>query len=95
MHSKAYDLKFLLNTYLMVLRPLENFLPEYDVTWIRFCMSQKVLKIMDFGSRYVPLGSLWEGMGYVFDQDFTLNRNASELSPVATNHANYRASETF
>ena len=58
-------------------------------------MPQKVLKIMDFGSHCIPLGSLWEGMGYAFGQDFTMIRNASELSPVAAHHASSRVSETF
>ena len=45
---KAYNLKLLSSTYLMVARPIEKFLLALEVGWVRFAGSQKVLKIMDF-----------------------------------------------
>ena len=50
MRLKAYILKFILSTYHMGLRLLENFLQAFEVGWVWLLEAQKVLKIMDFHS---------------------------------------------
>ena len=54
MRLKAYDLNLLLNTHLMVFRPLEKFLRAFKVERMKNFGSQKVVKTKDFQS---PRGS--------------------------------------
>ena len=48
MRLKAYDVSLLLNTHLMVLRLLENFLRAFETLCVENWGSQKQLKIIDF-----------------------------------------------
>jgi len=45
---KAYDLNLLLNTHLMVFRPLENFLRPFEAVCVENFGSQKPLRNIDF-----------------------------------------------
>ena len=58
MRSKAYDHSLILNTHLMVLRLLENFLWALEVDCIKIFRSQKVAENMDFGVSNWILGNL-------------------------------------
>ena len=58
MRSKAYDHSLLLDTHLMVLRLLENFLWALEVDCFEIFRSQKVAENMDFGVSNWILGNL-------------------------------------